>query len=75
MRSLARDLTRFGRAQHIEAEQVDQIFEPFFTTKGAAGSGVGLSTVYAIVRDGRGCIDVQSEPGKGTSIIVCLAVD
>lgn len=56
----------------MEAHTRDQIFEPFFTTKGESGSGVGLSTVYAIVQQGRGYIDVSSEPGEGTSVQIFL---
>jgi signal transduction histidine kinase len=47
-----------------------QLFDPFFTTKGAAGSGLGMSIVAAILERHGGKIEVDSAPGAGTSIRV-----
>lgn len=57
----------------IEPENLSRIFDPGFTTKGAGvGTGLGLSIVYQIIKDHSGRIDVESEPGKGTTFRIVL---
>lgn len=54
----------------IKTEIKDKIFDPFFTTKGTSGTGLGLSICYSIVNDHGGTIDIESQEGRGTKIII-----
>lgn len=60
-----------GMSEDVRA----RCLEPFFTTKSDQGTGLGLGSVYGIVRRHDGSLDIQSELGRGTSVAICLPME
>ena len=60
----------------ISREDMERIFEPFYTKKvmGRSGTGLGLAVVWGTVKDHRGCIDLQSQPGEGSHFVLYFPV-
>jgi signal transduction histidine kinase len=58
----------------ITPDNLAHLFEPFFTTK-KNGTGLGLSITRRIVEEHRGVIEVESEPGRGSTFIISLLTE
>ena len=58
--------------QGIPKENLSRLFEPFYTTKGKHGTGLGLAVIWRIIDNHNGTINVESEPGKGTTFVIQL---
>ncbi len=56
----------------MSGEVCEHLFEPYYSTKSAAGSGLGLATVWGIVHQHGGVVLVDSLPGRGTAVVVLL---
>ncbi len=68
-------LTISDTGSGIDAEMRQKIFEPLFTTKGEGkGTGLGLSVCASVVKEAHGAIDLESEPGQGSSFHIYLPV-
>jgi len=68
-------LTIADNGTGMTPEVKSRLFDPFFTTKGKGGTGMGMAVSFGIIRRHNGSIDVESEPGRGTTFRISLPVD
>jgi len=67
------DLSVADTGSGMPAEVAARAFDPFFTTKGVGkGTGLGLSQVYGMARQAGGTVRIESRPGAGTTVRICL---
>jgi signal transduction histidine kinase len=64
-------LTIADTGSGMRPEQLEKVWEPFYTTK-ASGTGLGLSVTHRIIREHGGTVEVQSDPGAGTTFVIWL---
>lgn len=59
----------------MSPDTLERAFEPFFTTKPSSSSaGLGLASVYGIIREHQGCVEIESRIGHGTTVVIHLPV-
>lgn len=69
-------LTIADTGHGIPRDVITKVFDPFFTTKEfGKGTGLGLTVVKGIIEEHSGTIEVESEPERGTTVIICLPLD
>ena len=70
------ELAAANRKLMEEKEEISHMFAPFFTTRlHQGGTGLGLSITHGIVQDHGGAIEVESSPGRGTSITLVFPIE
>ena len=68
-------LTVSDNGQGIPPERQEEVFEAFWSTKGQRGTGLGLAVTRKIVQEHGGRIELDSEPGRGSTFTMMLPID